>query len=164
MYLCVSTHTRLKTHLPISEGHETCQYAVLSQKAFDVKASYIKLFKHNCQHSAVICIVKAACGGEEKRQVHCPHLHPPHPPSSGYLLGSVLEKRAGNLSMIPALRGEGLPGTCFISPTHLSFSVFSPQPPPHPHSSLLPPASLVIQISLLSAHISEAPQFACQLA
>lgn len=135
--------------------------------AFEVKASYVKLFKHDCQHSAVICIVKAACGEEEKTQDLCPHssISPTlsHCTSSGYLLGSVLKKRAGNLSMIPALRREGLPGTCFISNTHLSLLV-PPPPPPPPHSSLLPPASLVIQISLLSAHISEAPQFACQLA
>lgn len=134
-------------------------------KAFEVKASYIKLFKHDCQHSAVICFVKAACDGEEKTQVRCPPPPITHHTSSGHLLGSALEKRAGNLPMIPALRGEGLPGTCFISTSHLSFSAFSPnRPPPPPHSSLLPPASLVIQISLLSAHISEAPHFACQLA
>lgn len=46
-------------------------------KAFEVKASYIKLFKYDCQHSAVICIVKAARSGEEQTQVRRPHLHPP---------------------------------------------------------------------------------------
>lgn len=51
-------------------------------------------------------------------------------------------KHADNLSMIPALRGEGLPSTCFISATHLSSSV-----PPQP-LHLLIPLSFLPQASL----------------
>lgn len=145
---------------PSLRGLETCSpIHCPSSKVFKVK-DYIKSFKHNCQHSAVIWIAEVACGQEEKTQVH---RSPTSilPPYIRWL--SAWFKHADNLSMIPALRGEGLPSTCFISATHLSSSVPPPTPPP-PHSSLLPPASLVIQISLLSAHISEAPQFACQLA
>lgn len=119
-------------------------------KAFEVKASYIKLFKRDCQHSAVICIVKSACSGRRKDTGSSPPPPPtstttPSRTSSGYLLGSALEKRAGNLSMIPALRGEGPLGTCFISTTHLSFSVppHTPTPPdPLIPLSFLPQASL----------------------
>lgn len=94
-----------------------------------------KLFKHDCQHSSVIYIVKSSLQRGRKDTGSSPR----HT-SIGYLLGTVLAKRAGNLSMIPALRGEGLPGTCFISTTHLSFSVPHPS---HPSatSSFLSPSS-----------------------
>lgn len=85
---------------------------------------------------------------------------------------SELENPSDNLSMILASGGEVVVvGGCCQAPVSLAprLSLKALDPPTHPphtplHSLPLPPASLVIQISLLSAHISEAPQFACQLA
>lgn len=44
------------------------------KKAFEIKASHMKLFRHDCQHLTVICIVKTVCSVEEKLP---PHLWPP---------------------------------------------------------------------------------------
>lgn len=156
MHLWVSTHICQKHAPPRLWGalRHVAQYTVLPQKC-----SKLKIISNHSNMTVNIQLwfgsLKWLAGGKKRRRFIAP------PPYIRWL--SAWLKHADNLSMIPALRGEGLPSTCFISATHLSSSVPPPTPPP-PHSSLLPPASLVIQISLLSAHISEAPQFACQLA
>lgn len=67
---------------------------------------------------------------------------PPHVTSSGF----ALETHADNLWMIPAFRGEGLPGTCFMSTTSFFLSPHRNPPPPHP--LLLIPLSFLPQASL----------------
>lgn len=149
--LCIHPHTPKNT--PPPSLRDTSPFSA----ALEVKAPYINFSQHDCQHSAAIYIVKPDCSEEGKTQPPpLLHLSPPLTLSS-YLLGSALENVFVISQWFLHLEGRGCQ-----APVSLAAHIFLT--PALPHSSLLPPASPVIQISLLSAHISEAPQFACQLA
>lgn len=112
-------------------------------KAFEVKASYIKLFKHDCQHSAVICFVKAACDGEEKTQVRCP----PQSPTI-HQVAISLALRWRNVLVISQwflhLEGRGCQAPVSLAP-HIFLSQLSPPTDP---LHLLIPLSFLPQASL----------------
>lgn len=124
--MCIHPHTHLKTH-------------TLSLRAMKHVNTAFKLKFLTSNHSTMtvniqwwFALLKWLAVGKKR------HRFIPHLTSSG----SALEKHADNLWMIPAFRGEGLPGTCFISTT--SFFLSPPSTPLH----LLIPLSFLPQASL----------------